>query len=141
LKKKDSASIINESGVVLLVEDSKPPANDAVDQMMDFYSGADEPSCPHQLQVENVFFDWAFMFDPASNHRLLLHKIDHCVVDEEEQNVRLIPDSNYVFIRDTWLKQCILIKDYAAVCGNNLILWEMLLQSFQPCSSHCKLGQ
>ncbi len=54
-QKNDSASIINESGVVLLVEDSKPPANDAVDQMMDFYSGADEPSCPHQLQVENVF--------------------------------------------------------------------------------------
>jgi len=100
---------------------------------MEYYYVIDNLLCPHQLQF--------FMFDEANNHRFLLHKVDYYVVDEVAKNVRLNPDSKYVFIRDTRLRQCTHMKDHTVISGDNPVLWQTLLQSFQPCSRQCRLGQ
>ncbi len=62
------------------------------------------------------------------------------IVDEFLDNVKLIPESKYGFVRDTRLKPCLLGKDYAAICGKNGTLWQNFLKHFQPCEKGCALA-
>jgi len=162
---KPSAEVVVTASAVS-VDDAKPSAKPVV-TISDVYFDDTKPSAKPAVRTSDVSVidskiysslvpvdqldpndpgygtlsdEWWFIRNPLNRHRFIIHPVDVSTVDEFLDNVKLIPESKYAFVRDTRLRQCVLGKDYAAICGKNGTLWQKFLEEFLPCDKGCAMA-
>ena len=75
------------------------------------------------------------------DHRMMVLVIPRIgIITEFHCNMNNIPDSKFVYISDTELKQFSFERDYGTICGCNMELWSDFLDLLKPRSNNCKLN-
>jgi hypothetical protein len=94
------------------VEDSKPcakPVVNASDVSVIHLKPSQKPVPDDKLHPNHpksglLLDEWCFVLSPTNINRFSIHTIDKSIVNEFLDNVKLIPESKYGFVRDTRIK-------------------------------------